>query len=226
MRYKALAIDIDGTITDMDRRLSLIATEKLRMLDIPVVLATGNVLCYTKAASKLIGVCCRIIAENGGVISDGFDKEPIVLAQIHECEMAFNILSQQMVLERLDPGARKTEIVLRRGIDIKEAKVILDTSGLDVEIIDTHFAIHIKNKSTNKGTGLMRMAGLMGLEVTDFVAIGDSVNDVEMLKVAGFSIAVANADAHLKEIADHVTLAPYGDGTAEAIEYLLSKRMI
>jgi hypothetical protein len=226
MKFKALAIDIDGTITDTDRRLSLKAVEKLRTLDVPVVLATGNVLCYARAASKLIGVCCRIIAENGGIITDGFDKEPIVSDHIHECEQAFSFLSQVLDMEKLDSSLRRTEIVLRRNFDIESARALLETTGFDVEIIDTHFAIHIKSKKINKGTGLVKMAELMGLEVSDFVAIGDSVNDVEMLDVAGFSVAVGNADSVTKNAADHVTGTTYGDGTAEAIDYLLSKGML
>lgn len=226
MKFKALAIDIDGTITDMDRRLSLRAAERLRTLDVPVVLATGNVLCYARAASKLIGVCCRIIAENGGVITDGFDREPIVSDHIHECEEAFNFLSQALDMEKLDSSLRKTEIVLRRNFDIDAARVLLETTGLDVEIIDTHFAIHIKSKKINKGTGLVKMAELMGLEVSDFIAIGDSVNDVEMLEAAGFAIAVGNADSVAKRVADYVTNTTYGDGTAEAIDFLLSEGML
>lgn len=226
MKFKALAIDIDGTITDMDRRLNLKAAEKLRTLEIPVVLATGNVLCYARATSKLIGVCCRIIAENGGVITDGFDKEPIVSDHIHECEEAFEFLSQVLDMEKLDSSLRKTEIVLRRNFDIDAARALLKTTELDVEIIDTHFAIHIKSKKINKGTGLVKMAELMGLKVSDFVAIGDSVNDVEMLDVAGFAIAVGSADNMAKSIADYVANNTYGDGTAEAIDYLLSKGML
>ena len=53
MKFKALAVDIDGTITHPDRSLSLEAVAKLRSLDVPVVLATGNILCYAKAASKM-----------------------------------------------------------------------------------------------------------------------------------------------------------------------------
>ncbi|WP_292463015.1 phosphoglycolate phosphatase [Methanolobus sp.] len=226
MKFKALAIDIDGTITDTDRRLSLKAAEKLRTLEVPVILATGNVLCYARAASKLIGVCCRIIAENGGVITDGFDKEPIVSNHIHECEQAFVILSKVLDMEKLDSSLRKTEIVLRRNFDIETARALLETTGLDVEIIDTHFAIHIKSKKINKGTGLAKMADLMGLKVSDFVAIGDSVNDVEMLDIAGFAVAVGNADRVTKIAADYVTDTTYGDGTAEAIDYLLSKGML
>ncbi|WP_406670829.1 phosphoglycolate phosphatase [Methanolobus sp. ZRKC4] len=226
MKYKALVIDIDGTITHMDRKLSLKAAAKLRSLDIPVVIATGNVLCYAKATAKLVGVCCNIIAENGGVIIDGFDNEPIVSDVIHECEAAYEFLSSSFEMEKLDPVHRKTEIVLRRNFDLEQARTLLINSEIDVEIIDTHFAIHIKSKKINKGTGLTRMAEMMGLSTCDFVAIGDSVNDVELLDAAGFAIAVSNADDFLKEVADYVTKEPYGEGTAEAVDFLLTKGMI
>ncbi|WP_319509009.1 phosphoglycolate phosphatase [uncultured Methanolobus sp.] len=226
MKFKALVIDIDGTITHVDRKLSLEAAAKLRSLDIPVVIATGNVLCYAKAAAKLVGVCCNIIAENGGVIVDGFDKEPIVSDVIHECEEAYIFLSGTFDLEKLDSVHRKTEIVLRNNFDVEKARQLLGSRFPGVEIIDTHFAIHIKSRKINKGTGLLKMAELMGLKTSDFVAIGDSVNDLEMLEEAGFAIAVGNADDFLKDVADYVSTATYGDGTAEAIDFLLSKGLI
>ncbi len=226
MKYKALVIDIDGTITHMDRKLSLKAAAKLRSLDIPVVIATGNVLCYAKATAKLVGVCCNIIAENGGVIIDGFDNEPIVSDVIHECEDAYEFLSSRFDMEKLDSVHRKTEIVLRNNFDVEAARKLLGSRFPGIEIIDTHFAIHIKSRKINKGTGLMKMAELMGLKTSDFIAIGDSVNDLEMLEEAGFAIAVGNADDFLKDAADYVSTATYGDGTAEAVDFLLSKGMI
>jgi len=42
---KAVAFDIDGTLTFRDRSLELAAVESIRQLTVPVVLATGNILC-------------------------------------------------------------------------------------------------------------------------------------------------------------------------------------
>ncbi|WP_406660112.1 phosphoglycolate phosphatase [Methanolobus sp. ZRKC3] len=226
MKFKALAIDIDGTITHADRSLSLEAVAKLRTLDVPVVLATGNILCYAKAASKLIGVCCNIIAENGGIVTTGFDSEPLVSDEIGECQKAFDFLSGKFELTKLDPLHRRTEIVLKKDFDFDGAKKILEAQDFDVEIIDTHFAIHIKSSRINKGTGLIEISKLMGLKVSDFVAIGDSINDVELLETAGLAVAVGNADDFVKDIADYVAESSYGDGTAEAIDHLLSKGLL
>ncbi|HJH30542.1 MAG TPA: phosphoglycolate phosphatase [Methanosarcinaceae archaeon] len=226
MKFKAIVLDIDGTITHKDRRLNLRAAETLRTLDIPVVLATGNISCYAIATAKLIGLKGYVIAENGGVILTGYDKSPIISDNIEECEKAFKFLSKHYDLTKLDPEYRKTEIALRRDFDMEKAREMLKTQDLEVEIIDTKYAIHIKSNKINKNTGLKNIAKFMGLTPADFVAIGDSVNDAEMIQSAGFGIAVANGDAEAKKAADHVTKASFGDGAVEAIEYLSSKGYI
>ena len=93
-------------------------------------------------------------------------------------------------------------------------------------MVDTKYAIHIKSTKINKGVGLMKLASMMGLKSEDFVAIGDSENDVEMFEVSGFGIAVGNGDEIIKEAADYVTEASFGDGTVEALEFLESKGWI
>ncbi|OPY21557.1 MAG: Phosphoglycolate phosphatase [Methanomethylovorans sp. PtaU1.Bin093] len=226
MKFKAIAVDIDGTITFRDRSLDMAAIGSLRSLDVPVVLSTGNVLCYAHAAARLIGVGGIVIAENGGVISPGFDTVPIVSESIRECQKAFDLLSGKFELTKLDPEHRKTEIVLRRDFDLELARQILYEHGPNVEIIDTHFAIHIKSRGVNKGTGLIKVAELMGIEPKDFVAIGDSVNDVEMLEMAGFGIAVGNGDPELRSVADYTAASPYGAGAAEGITYLREHSLI
>ncbi len=202
------------------------AIGSLRSLNIPVVLSTGNILCYAHAAARLIGVGGIVIAENGGVISPGFDTVPIVSKSIRECQKAFDLLSGKLELTKLDPEHRKTEIVLRRDFDLQLARQILYEHGFNVEIIDTHFAIHIKSREVNKGTGLIKVAEMMGIEPKDFVAIGDSVNDVEMLEVAGFGIAVGNGDPELRSVADYTAASPYGAGAAEGITYLREHSLI
>ncbi len=74
----------------------------------------------------------------------------------------------------------------------------------------------------DKGTGLSRIAGLMGIDASDFAAIGDSENDLQLLAAAGFGVAVGNAHPVLADSADLVTAAEYGAGVVEAIQYLAS----
>lgn len=225
MKFKALVIDIDGTITYKNRRLNLKVAEMLYKLNtdsgIPVVLATGNILCFSQAASKLLGLNGYVIAENGGLVSKGFDTIPYILSNIKECENAFDFLSKHIQITKLDPEYRKTEIALRRDFDLEYAKQLV-AEKYHVDLIDTGYAVHIKNNKMNKGTGLIKISELMGLKPKDFVAIGDSENDLEMIDYSGLGIVVANGDQKTKSIADIVTEAAYGYGAAEALEFLNS----
>lgn len=226
MKFKAVVVDIDGTITCEKRELHLKAVEKLRTLEIPVVLATGNILCYARTASRLIGLEGAVIAENGGAVTVRYDAPGSFTESLKVCEQAFSFLSEYFKLTKLDPFYRKTEIALRRDFDIERARQLIESRTFDVDLVDTKYAVHIKSRSINKGTGLVKLAELMGLAPKDFVAIGDSMNDVEMLQVAGFGIAVANGDEKIKKAAEHVTTATFGDGTVEALKFLEAKGWI
>ncbi len=219
---KAIVVDVDGTITFIDRSLDCRAVRALRSLSVPVVIATGNVLCSARAISKLVGTSGIVIAENGGVVE--CNKVEYNTAYMKECEEAFNFLNEHFNfnLEKLDPENRRTEIGLRRNFDVERANLLLQEYP-GVEIVDTGFAVHIKSKMINKGTGLKRIAELMGLDAQDFVAIGDSPNDAEMLELSGFGVAVGNAHPELKGIADMVTKGEHGAGVAEAVQYLKEK---
>ncbi|AAM06906.1 TPA: phosphoglycolate phosphatase [Methanosarcina acetivorans] len=226
MKFKAIVIDIDGTITCENRELHLGAVKKIRILKVPVVLATGNILCYARTASKLIGLDGAVIAENGGAVTVRYDLNGTFEESLEECEKAFSFLSEYFKLTKLDPFYRKTEIALRRDFNLEKARTLLETQPFDVEMVDTKYAVHIKSTRINKGSGLRKLAEIMGLEAEDFVAIGDSENDIEMFEAAGFGIAVANGDERIKEAANYVTEASYGDGAVEAIEFLESNGWI
>jgi len=226
MKFKAIVVDIDGTITCEKRELHLKAVEKIRSLNVPVILATGNILCYARTASKLIGLSGAVVAENGGAVTVRYDVNGTFEETIEECERAFDFLSEHFELTKLDPFYRKTEIALRRNFDLERARMLLKERPFDVELIDTKYAVHIKSRKINKGTGLIKLAGMMGLKPEEFVAVGDSANDVEMLEASGFGIAVANGDEEIKTVADYVTEATFGAGAVEAFEFLQSRGWI
>ncbi len=62
------------------------------------------------------------------------------------------------------------------------------------------------------------LAKRMGIESDEVMAIGDSPNDLAMLKYAGLSVAMENADDCVKEVSKVVTAHHDQDGVAAAIE--------
>lgn len=57
---------------------------------------------------------------------------------------------------------------------------------------------------TNKGTGLVRLAALLGIDVSETIGIGDSANDREMIQAAGLGVGVANVTDDVRPLCDVV----------------------
>ncbi len=84
------------------------------------------------------------------------------------------------------------------------------------------FNLEMTAKGVNKGLGLQMLAEQLGISMEETMAIGDSENDLDMLKVAGLGIAMDNASDTIKEAADAITLSNEENGVAYAIEkYIL-----
>lgn len=221
---RLLAVDIDGTLTGMDRRLHLGAAEALRELTdagVCTVLATGNVACLAQSAQILTGTTGPVIAENGGVIQMERDGDHEVLASPEEPRRAYEKLRKETGA-KLFPEERVTEVAIRPETTDENAVRGL-TDEFDVEVVYTGFAYHVKNRDVDKGRALRRVAEELGYEREETVAIGDSENDVSLIEAAGIGVAVANAHDVAKRVADIVTEAEYGDGVLEAIETLRSR---
>ncbi len=223
---RAMVADIDGTLSDKNRVLCPAAVEAMRNLKVPIVLATGNTHCFTRTVSVLLGTPYIFIAENGGVVSYS-DEEMKILADFQICEDAYKKLEKVFPLQRYNSSRyRYTDIALQRNFNIQAAKHFVQEMGLPVEIIDTTFAVHIKDKRVDKGTGLVHIAEHMGIDPKEFAAIGDSLSDIPMFNLAGFRACVGNASPELKEISDYVAKANYGDGFAEIIKYMFEEKII
>ncbi|SMQ68618.1 hypothetical protein SAMN05444673_1668 [Bacillus sp. OV166] len=81
--------------------------------------------------------------------------------------------------------------------------------------------IEVMDKYGNKGNALKIVADYYGISMADTVAIGDNFNDIPMLKVAGFSIAMGNADTVVKQLCKAVTLSNAENGVSYAIDQFI-----
>jgi 5-amino-6-(5-phospho-D-ribitylamino)uracil phosphatase len=74
--------------------------------------------------------------------------------------------------------------------------------------------------TVNKWQGVLHVAGIHGVKREEIVAVGDDVNDVPMVREAGFGVAMGNARGGLKEVADRVIGPNSEDGLAAFLEEL------
>jgi Cof subfamily protein (haloacid dehalogenase superfamily) len=81
-------------------------------------------------------------------------------------------------------------------------------------------SLEIAAPEATKWKALVWVARQRGIQPEEIVAIGDDFNDIEMVRDAGYGVAVANALDEVKEVADYVTTQPRYLGVEEAIEML------
>lgn len=84
--------------------------------------------------------------------------------------------------------------------------------------------LEIVASRAGKGNAILNYCKANGFEPKDVVAFGDSINDIQMLKTAGVGVAVENARAELKEVADYITLSNDEDGVARVIEMIIDDK--
>lgn len=85
------------------------------------------------------------------------------------------------------------------------------------------YNIEINAAGVNKGTGLIRLGEMLGIQRAEIMACGDGDNDESMLREVGFGVAMANADENVKAVADFITESNDEDGAAKAIERFVLK---
>lgn len=73
-----------------------------------------------------------------------------------------------------------------------------------------------------KGIGLKRLCELVNVSVDRSMAVGDGGNDVDLMRAAGFSVAMGNAEEAVKREANVLTEDCDNDGAAKAVlRYML-----
>ena len=218
-----LAVDIDGTLSREDRSIDSRVMDVLREWDAPVVIATGKALPYPIALCQFVGVEECVVAENGGVAY--VDDELVYFGD----RRAADQVAEEFEAEGYDLGWgdadltnrwRETELAVRRDKPLDVLSDIAERHGLHV--VDTGFAYHVKSEGMSKGDALPAVAERLGVAVSEFAAIGDSANDVELFETVGESYAVGNADEHAKKAAGEVLAETYGDGFLAAVEKIRS----
>lgn len=77
---------------------------------------------------------------------------------------------------------------------------------------------------SDKGTALVDLCGILGVDPAETVALGDSEADVPLLRAAGYGIAMPWAEVEVRAAADHVAVGGPTDATANEITSLLGLR--
>jgi len=219
MHYLALASDYDGTLAQ-DSHVSdeaLAAIRRLKASGRKFILVTGREVPELESVFPDYKVCDAIIAENGALI-------------------VWPEHGREEVLGEPPPEKFLTEVVHR---DIKPFSVgkvifatwrphetavldIIQSLGLEYQIIFNKRAVMVLPSGINKATGLKKALERMNLAPANLVGVGDAENDHAFLESCAVAAAVGNALPLLKDRCDVVLTADHGACVVELIDRLLA----
>ncbi len=119
------------------------------------------------------------------------------------------------MLDFYGPTYRFADVAFARTVPPEEVREIV--GDLPVEVLDSGFAIHIQEKGITKGLAFIQLAAELGMDPSEFLAIGDAENDIDLIRYAGIGVAVANSPEKLAAAAAFTTEKEYGEGFIEAL---------
>lgn len=97
--------------------------------------------------------------------------------------------------------------------------VVRELQNIEVSAVwSSRTCMEVTHPDADKGRGLEAVCCLLDVPVECTMALGDSGNDIAMLRRAGLGVAMGNAPEFVKEAADVITDRFDEDGAAKAIE--------
>lgn len=197
------------------------------------------IYCKTYPQDDLITLVQFMLDNNIGFSLDGIHKNYLT-------EEAFNCLSSLMFKNNEDSELSRAMMAKNNCFpfedmkeeDLKEVvKISIFTKNKEsceklfqkipeslVGFMYKNNHLHLYNgeisiKGITKATGLKQITSYLNIPIEETIAIGDSLNDLDILQEAGLSICMGNGTDECKEIADFTTKHISDDGLAYALKY-------
>lgn len=237
-KYKLIALDLDGTLLNTSKEISDQNLHWIRQAEeagLIVSFATGRGRNSSEPFWGAVSPKAPMVMTNGAEIWKNHDEvlsrhalpdeyvpRLIELAQEHGAQ--YWTVGDCTVEGNLGTGDCLKVGMYHHDLRIIDGLRDLVTTVGDFEVSSSaRNNIELNRKGVTKAAGLSEVIGPLGIKPSEVVAIGDGLNDLAMLRWAGFSVAMQNAPDIVKEHADHITASNDEDGVAQLIQLLLKQ---
>ena len=136
------------------------------------------------------------VAVRDRLAANGWDPDLADYYRLADLELTvdpdFDAACQEAVYQILI-GCRKEE----------HPALVKDAQGVKIAV-SWDRAVDVIPASSGKGVAIEKVLAHFGLDASQAIAFGDSFNDLEMLQTVGVGVAMGNATAQLKAVADDV----------------------
>lgn len=243
LKYKLVALDMDGTvlnskgqISDKNRQAIMDALEA----GVTVMFATGRGIQSIMPYVEELQIDSPIVASNGSEVwkkpHDLLSRKLLeieLIRRMHQLAHDRGVWYWAYTMEGLFNRDNWVDDInamnwLKFGFQDRDLGRIADIreelhSWGTLELSNSHPSnIEVNPAGISKATGISQVCDMVGLTMSDVVAVGDGMNDYAMIRAAGLGVAMGNAQDQLKEVADQVTLTNDEHGVAEVIyKYVL-----
>ena len=79
------------------------------------------------------------------------------------------------------------------------------------------YFVEVMPRDVTKASSIEKMLPVLGVDREHVICCGDGYNDISMIRYAGLGVAMANAQAVVKEAADYITASNDEDGIVQVI---------
>ena len=116
-------------------------------------------------------------------------------------------------------------LMLEEPEKLKKAADILSTELSDIlsVTISKPFFLEFMDRGIDKAATLERLINMLGIKREEVIAVGDSYNDLSMIKFAGLGVSMSNGKPEVKEAADYITGSHMEDGIVHIFEKFIFK---
>ena len=247
-QYAAMLVDLDGTLMVTDTISPRVAAAiKSVAAEIPVCISTGRRATDVVEYANQLGLKSPQICNGGATILDPADGRIIwdsPLPEYRAREIVDLLSDRGTYFIATHPAGdsfsraevRHWDLTRISAMDIPESEaddMVAAFSGAhDLNLVKVYlhyngwWAVDFTAAGIHKGAAARILANRMGVAPERFIAAGDSFNDLPMLEVAGYRIAMASAPLAMKDLADFVAPPVEEDGLAVAIEKVVLPQLL
>ena len=84
------------------------------------------------------------------------------------------------------------------------------------------YYLEVLPKFVDKGVAVEKLMKHLDIKKAKVICVGDSYNDLPMLRCAGLGVAMGNAQEEVREASDYVTASNDEDGVAKLVEKFMT----
>ncbi|PTL17425.1 hypothetical protein BUZ08_06120 [Staphylococcus gallinarum] len=129
---------------------------------------------------------------------------------------SFHLLKNQMT-------EKDIKFVFCTGKQCERVEALIGEHTNDVYIIASEDSwIDITKQGINKGTTINKIQEHLGIEISETIAFGDGLNDIDLFKAAKYKVAMDNAYPELKAQANLIAKNNDESGVIKTLQLLIN----